>query len=516
MTLQASGPISLLDIQNEFGGSNPIGINEYYQGGLVPSGQGVPSSGTISFSNFYGKSNVILVTAPSNTILYNVDVYQALVNSGWDKNLPAVYTVPATTYITSTTTASPALRIAGTYPNGITIVNNGYILGRGGNGGGNATAGGAGGDAIYTVTNVTIDNKGTIAGGGGGGGGGKHGDWVPPSGGGGSGGAPFGATGHGGYYSGGSDATLTTAGIVDSTTSFPDPRYGTDRWGLSGGPGGGWGQPGTSGNSAGAYGGGPWGGGKAGKFIDGYDLVNFTSRGTLTGEFKFSGLGSFTMSTIGINAIVGGGPLLSTFVVSGGNKPSATALVDDGYWGRIDPRKNGFANFDWYLFGVNLMTNFYINSNSLISTGSSTEWRPSITTPSYPKIWFNGQDLQTYDSWLNITATSDDAFRIYYGAELYGQPGVYDTKELVFFNPQRTGGKMILLIKCGGNGSLGAYQGGGFSVISSSNGTGGNYFNFASYMGAGKNVLLIGDSNGYNWQAFNGYLVKPDGTAINS
>lgn len=33
MTLPASGPISLLDLQNEFGGTNPIAINEYYAGG---------------------------------------------------------------------------------------------------------------------------------------------------------------------------------------------------------------------------------------------------------------------------------------------------------------------------------------------------------------------------------------------------------------------------------------------------------------------------------------------------
>lgn len=50
MTLQSSGPISLLDIQNEFGGSNPIGINEYYGSG------GAPSSGTISIGDFYGRS----------------------------------------------------------------------------------------------------------------------------------------------------------------------------------------------------------------------------------------------------------------------------------------------------------------------------------------------------------------------------------------------------------------------------------------------------------------------------
>lgn len=50
MALQTSGPISLLDIQNEFGGSNPISLSEYYS-----SDPRLPSSGTISLSNFYGK-----------------------------------------------------------------------------------------------------------------------------------------------------------------------------------------------------------------------------------------------------------------------------------------------------------------------------------------------------------------------------------------------------------------------------------------------------------------------------
>jgi hypothetical protein len=60
MTLPTSGPLSLTDIQTEFGGSNPIGLNEYYAGGgLVPSGTtgtngAVPSSGQIAISNFYG------------------------------------------------------------------------------------------------------------------------------------------------------------------------------------------------------------------------------------------------------------------------------------------------------------------------------------------------------------------------------------------------------------------------------------------------------------------------------
>jgi hypothetical protein len=62
MTLPTSGPLTLADIQTEFGGSNPISLSEYYAGGgLVPSGTtgtfgAVPSSGAISIRDFYGTS----------------------------------------------------------------------------------------------------------------------------------------------------------------------------------------------------------------------------------------------------------------------------------------------------------------------------------------------------------------------------------------------------------------------------------------------------------------------------
>ena len=67
MPLQSSGLISLLDIQNEFGGSNPIGINEYY--GVAP---GIPASGLISLADFYGASACDTTTAPTLTNTYTV------------------------------------------------------------------------------------------------------------------------------------------------------------------------------------------------------------------------------------------------------------------------------------------------------------------------------------------------------------------------------------------------------------------------------------------------------------
>jgi hypothetical protein len=62
MALQTSGAISLLDIQNEFGGSNPIEISEYYRGGTyvqdAPVNSNIPTSGEISLDDFYGAARV--------------------------------------------------------------------------------------------------------------------------------------------------------------------------------------------------------------------------------------------------------------------------------------------------------------------------------------------------------------------------------------------------------------------------------------------------------------------------
>ena len=58
MVLQTSGPISLQDIQTEFGGSTPVSLNQYYRGGgLVPdiaANSNIPTSGPISLNQFNG------------------------------------------------------------------------------------------------------------------------------------------------------------------------------------------------------------------------------------------------------------------------------------------------------------------------------------------------------------------------------------------------------------------------------------------------------------------------------
>lgn len=76
MTLPSSGTISMQMIQTEFGGSNPIGLNEYYRGGAnVPNtaqNTSIPTSGTISLNQFYGTSSGSVVTVtPSSGAAVN-------------------------------------------------------------------------------------------------------------------------------------------------------------------------------------------------------------------------------------------------------------------------------------------------------------------------------------------------------------------------------------------------------------------------------------------------------------
>lgn len=66
MAIPASGQVTLSDLQIEYGGTDPISIDEYYRGGAyVPSGAGtatIPASGAITLDNFRGTSKTAVVT----------------------------------------------------------------------------------------------------------------------------------------------------------------------------------------------------------------------------------------------------------------------------------------------------------------------------------------------------------------------------------------------------------------------------------------------------------------------
>ena len=170
MTLPASGTISFNDINVELGvaGTTTANINQSSYRTLA----GVPS-GTISLSNFYGKSNSFSATISSNQTNLNLRTW-ALAN-GWGGTSAATITVGSSVYIYSTGTGTPGLTIDGAWPGGVTLINSGFIMGMGGAGGDSVaagstrTAGSPGGSAISLGVNCTITNNSYIGGGGGGG-----------------------------------------------------------------------------------------------------------------------------------------------------------------------------------------------------------------------------------------------------------------------------------------------------------------------------------------------------------
>lgn len=188
MALQGSGAISIANISVELGRSSTAtsSLGETTLRDLA----GV-ASGAISMSNFYGKALgfVFAQTLSSNTTNYNLK--SAAIVAGWDqvKKLFATITINSGVYVYSTSTGSYAFDTGSTFPTGSTLalINNGTIIGRGGDGGngGNGSAavptqniaapGSSGGPAFIARYAISVTNNGTIGGGGGGGGGGSGG-----------------------------------------------------------------------------------------------------------------------------------------------------------------------------------------------------------------------------------------------------------------------------------------------------------------------------------------------------
>lgn len=166
-----TGQISMSEVNVElnFPANRQISLND----AAVRSLAAVPS-GAISMQNLQGKSNTFVASITTSQQELNLRTW-ALAN-GWDGNSSALITVNAGVYIWSNNTAVAGLTINGSWPNGITLVNNGFIMGRGGNGGNSTSAatlsdGLPGGTAISLGVNCTITNNSYIGGGGGGGGG---------------------------------------------------------------------------------------------------------------------------------------------------------------------------------------------------------------------------------------------------------------------------------------------------------------------------------------------------------
>jgi hypothetical protein len=265
MTMVSSGPISLggnattgglnqsINIELGQSATATISLNDSNVRTLLGK-----SSGAISLNDAYGKANQFAFTISSNQT--NANLRTLAVNAGWNETSKVVATISSGVYVSSNSTGTSALIIDGSFPNGVELTNNGFIIGMGGAGGKgqiNGTAGGSGGTALSVSSAITITNNGTIGGGGGGGQGGpnsyfsdKYGSATIAGAGGGGGrtGTTNSAAGAGGdgypgntFYpvaSAAGQGTLSGGGGGGaSSTAYPNRNYGGSggNWGAGGG-----------------------------------------------------------------------------------------------------------------------------------------------------------------------------------------------------------------------------------------------------------------------------------------
>jgi len=227
-------------------------------------------------------------TISANTSNYTLDTGKAPGYSAGQTDM--TLTISPSIYVSSVSTGSYALTVDTSWNVGdtVTIVNNGIIIGRGGNGGAGGTAGSingkngsSGGPALLVQRALTMNNLNRVSGGGGGGGGGGGSGFVigksPAIAGGGGGGGGIGESSGGAGGTGNGNGTPGAGGTL-TTAGGGGPGYPP---GTAGGAGGSYGASG----SPGVPGGEPRGtGGAAGVCIAGNSNITYINTGTRNGS----------------------------------------------------------------------------------------------------------------------------------------------------------------------------------------------------------------------------------------
>jgi len=155
MALPSSGPLSLTDIQTEFGGAGPLSLNMYYKGGAyvlaTDYAPNVPASGQISISDFYGarkgiQTTLTVTNAGDNifvlplTVIGNITINSMTGGGGGGggpDSQPGISGYPGSTVTGGTFAANPG-----------DLIN--LYVGAGGGAGGSGGGGGGGGKIICT------------------------------------------------------------------------------------------------------------------------------------------------------------------------------------------------------------------------------------------------------------------------------------------------------------------------------------------------------------------------------
>ena len=348
MALNSSGPISLAgttagqSIEIELGGNGTtqISLND----ASVRTLAGVASGAITMPTNFYGKSNRVALSYTFSANTANASLNVTSISGYVAGTSDITITINTGVYLYSTSTSNAGLTLTGgTTGDTITLVNNGYIMGQGGDGGNGKTQdtvginGNNGCNAISLGFNTTINNTNAsayIGGGGGGGGGNRYvNNPLPCSGGGGAGGG----AGGGSYFNGGTYWSPTPGGTIGN---IGNTQSGNQGGGASGGrifPGtGGAGAVITTSETTGGAlakiggAGGAGGGGGAGCIKNGYCNGGNGGAGSAAG----------TDGAIPTSASVGGGG--GGWGASGGMGRATTANGSGGSGGKA-VALNGFS-----------------------------------------------------------------------------------------------------------------------------------------------------------------------------
>ena len=121
MTLQASGAISMAQIQAEFGGPTPIVLSNYYRGGAyvpnTPPNAAIPTSGAISLSQFYGTGQQCAGSIVAASGGYGIGYYSGAQgsisytksNTVYGKTLQGIYCSGVYLYVGFTTVTTKTL-----------------------------------------------------------------------------------------------------------------------------------------------------------------------------------------------------------------------------------------------------------------------------------------------------------------------------------------------------------------------------------------------------------------------
>ncbi len=320
-TLPVAGALSLATVRSTFGLTGPLSLGQLYRGGsIVPNGPtqnaNVPTSGAISLGDLYGTTDVAsptgyTFTATISANTQNYDLASAATAAGWNgtEALFASVTINGGVVVGSNSTSSYALTIPSLPANStVTLTNNGYIVGMGGNGGSgagthddftpiSASSPSVGGPALLVQYPTTLTGSGTIGSGGGGGGGGGSGiqsNQFGVQGGGGGGGA--GAVPGGGgaresmgsstnYFGSNGGGASLTGGAAGGSPGYFSNNPSTIFHGGTGGSGGPLGKSGAAGASAtgaNVYGASS-GGASAGVAITGNGNISYQWSGSVLG-----------------------------------------------------------------------------------------------------------------------------------------------------------------------------------------------------------------------------------------